>query len=195
MKNILITQKLIRDKHLTLGHFLDSNWLKLMHAFNLIPIIIPNNLKLCKHIMESNQFSGAILTGGNDIGDFPERDEVEMHILNDCIDKNIPLLGVCRGMQIIQKLYGSDLVEVKGHVNKAAKVLFNDHIYNVNSFHNYGSYNQENKKLITIATDVKDNLIKAIKVDDRNIFGIMWHPERKNVDPMLNEYFIGRLFE
>ena len=54
-------------------------------------------------------FEAVVLTGGDDWGDTPERDETETAILTQSREMGLPVLGVCRGMQVVNMFYGGDV--------------------------------------------------------------------------------------
>ena len=68
-----------------------------------------------------------ILPGGNDIHGknhlFKTRLKIEKDLLSLSIRKEIPLIGVCRGMQVINNYFGGDIKKIKGHMNTKHPVL------------------------------------------------------------------------
>ena len=46
---------------------------------------------------------GLVLTGGEDIGKNKNRDQTEVNLLNWALKNSLPILGICRGMQLIAK--------------------------------------------------------------------------------------------
>ena len=58
---------------------------------------------------------GFIFSGGNDIGEMDLRDKSE-HTLNYAEKNKMPVLGICRGMQLMAVWAGADLIKVQGHV-------------------------------------------------------------------------------
>jgi putative glutamine amidotransferase len=65
-----------------------------------------------------------------------KRDEVELALANAAIDKGIPILGVCRGLQLLCAIGGGKLFQhVDNHIGKAHALIFNgQHLY-TNSYH------------------------------------------------------------
>jgi putative glutamine amidotransferase len=161
---------------------LDQRWITFLDECNFTPLLLPNNKKVAQKLIESFEIKGILLTGGNNLikygGESKERDEVEIFLLNYAIDKKIPLMGVCRGMQLIQDSYGIKLVKVTGHVTDNLVITINGIEKNVNSYHQYGTY-ETNINLETWAI-AEDGVIKAIKNNEAGIKAIMWHPERQN---------------
>ena len=54
---------------------------------------------------------GLLLTGGADIGDVPERDTFELALAAAALEADVPVLGVCRGMQVMNVARGGTLIE------------------------------------------------------------------------------------
>lgn len=181
MKFIAVTQRVInivdygerRDA-------IDQKWIELLSACDLTPILLPNNINIVKDIFNNINISGIILTGGNSLvkygGDAPERDETEKFCLEYAIEEQIPLLGVCRGMQVIQDYYGVELKKVKDHVQKKQTININRHKEEVNSYHNWGTEYTVEELEVNAYSD--DGIIKGVKNIKYTIQGIMWHPER-----------------
>ena len=91
-------------------------------GFSLLPLPNITNIKLSEKL---NQFkiSGIILSGGNDIGQYPARDKLELDLIQYSVKNSLPLLGICRGMQMLAKFYGSELIKIDGHVNVKHKII------------------------------------------------------------------------
>ena len=54
--------------------------------------------------------TAVLLSGGNDIGDSPERDRTETALLRHAEETGLPVLGLCRGMQMMAHYAGDTLV-------------------------------------------------------------------------------------
>ena len=76
-----------------------------------MPILIPNDRKLALEIVKQYNLKGLIFSGGNSLvslnGDAEERDFLEKELIELSMHNNISIIGVCRGMQIIQEYFGS----------------------------------------------------------------------------------------
>ena len=173
---------------------LDQNWTKLLTNSDLDFAVIPNSLPDVVNWLENNKIEGIILTGGNDLAFLTDakncdqqRDELEKKILYWASKKNVPILGVCRGMQLINKFLLGNIRKVKGHVAKMHKIkVLNSEIipksYNfVNSFHNWGMNEEDIPEKLEIAAIAKDNTVEAFVHKDLPWVGVMWHPERENI--------------
>ena len=128
-----------------------------------------------------------ILPGGNDIFSRDKiskvRLKVEFNLIKYAIKKSIPILGVCRGMQVINLYFKGKQNRVYGHMRTKHKIFFKKKIFskkvqNVNSFHNYGiPLKKMSNKLEVIAVD-RDENVEIFKHKKKTIYGFMWHPER-----------------
>ncbi len=149
-----------------------------------MPIPIPNNVSIVEKYITSLNPKGILLTGGNSLvkygGDAPEKDEVDKLLITLSIDKNIPLLGFCRGMQSIADYFGCSLHNVENHIAVHHDILLDsgDVVANVNSYHKQAllEVGKPLKKLVVSA----DGIIEGIRHCRKTIMGIMWHPEREN---------------
>ena len=104
-----------------------------------------------------------ILPGGSDIFSRDKiskvRLKVEFNLIKYAIKKSIPILGVCRGMQVINLYFKGKQNRVYGHMRTKHKIFFKKKIFskkiqNVNSFHNYGiPLKKMSNKLEVIAVD------------------------------------------
>jgi len=197
MKKIIVTQRIdhIEDYKET-RDALDQQLSKWLIQADLLPVPISNQLfrllngedaQLNKQPMIQNWLSaiepdGLLLSGGNDIGEYPERDATEYYLLDWAKKNNIPVLGICRGLQIMASWAGSKLVKVKNDVNIRHRLIFNKKTCNypneVNSFHNWALVDCPNNFIITARSE--DKTIEAIKHRSLPWEAWMWHPERES---------------
>lgn len=181
MPLIGITQRVYVDKSTNERRdCLDQQWSLFIKSIGAVPVIVPNNPEVTRDLISNINLSGIVLTGGNDTyalgGDALERDQTEFFLLEWAIEKKVPLMGVCRGMQIIQEYYGIRLVKTPGHVTSSQKISINGKPEVVNSYHNFGCTQSTDQLDIWAVSD--DGVIKAIRHNKHAIVGLMWHPER-----------------
>ena len=179
MRTIAVTQRVTVDPpHATRRDCLDQVWIKFLLRCGFLPIPIPNSVDAALELCET--VSGIVLTGGNDLtaygGDAPERDETETALLDLAERRDLPVLGVCRGMQMIQHRFGTRLEKVHGHVARRQRISIDGRQVEVNSFHNFGA-RQVSPPLKTWAI-ADDGVIKSVRHAGRRMVGVMWHPER-----------------
>ena len=207
MKLIALTQRVAFNKSLKeRNDLIDQKWFSFLRSVNICPLIIPNDVTFAKEIISNSLVQGILFTGGNSLtkygGDAPERDNTEKFLLEWALKNDLPLLGVCRGMQVIQNYFGVSLNNVEGHVNIRHSMKVKDGFRlsdivkkykDINSYHNQGAKTTEHD-IIDVARS-EDGVIMAIEHSYKNVFGIMWHPERENkinlADIMLFNYIFG----
>lgn len=117
-----------------------------------------------------------ILTGGEDIGVSVIRDETERELLIWAKERAVPILGVCRGMQLMAVWAGATLKPVKGHV-RTRHILQGDFAHEVNSFHNLGLV--ACPEGFEVSARSEDGEIESVCYLESRWEGWMWHPERE----------------
>jgi gamma-glutamyl-gamma-aminobutyrate hydrolase PuuD len=159
---------------------LDQAWTRFLTACGLIPILVPNVLDAALALCQEAGAGGLLLTGGNDLaalgGDAPERDAVENALFDWAEKRRLPVLGVCRGMQVIQHRFSIPLRRVDGHVAQRQVIQIDGQPREVNSFHCFAAF--ESRPPLDVWAVASDGAVKAIRHSARPITGIMWHPER-----------------
>ena len=88
---------------------LSQDWSQFFERLGINPLLIPNTIKDISSFLEDMQVEGLFLSGGDNIGDNQDRDETEQKIINYSLEKKIPLIGICRGMQVINTFFGGTL--------------------------------------------------------------------------------------
>jgi putative glutamine amidotransferase len=167
---------------------------------------------------------GLVLAGGADIdpaayrqpahaetvGTVPERDEFEIALARAAIERDMPVLGICRGMQLINVARGGTLlqhlperfghhehrrvvgsfdgadhdVEV-GEGTLAARVLHETR--HATKSHHHQGIDQVGGGLQISATSAMDGLPEAIELPDRRfVLGVQWHPEADAASPVVD---------
>ena len=142
---------------------------------------------------------GLILAGGADYGEVPDRDAFEIALALAALDADLPLLGVCRGMQLMNLARGGTLIEhlpdVLGHEDhRATPGAFGDHdvkladgslaaraagalVHPTKSHHHQGVDVIGDGFQVTGWATV-DDLPEAIEDPSRAFaLGVQWHPE------------------
>lgn len=159
---------------------LDQRWGAFVLAAGFLPLLLPNSLAAAQALLAACPVQGIVLTGGNSLrscgGNAPERDQLEFWLLDQSPKQHWPLLGVCRGMQVIQAHLGMTLEPVSGHVAAQQIVQIAGKAQTVNSYHTWGTRTEH--PALKIWAQTEDGIIKAIKHTELPWWGIMWHPER-----------------
>lgn len=192
-----------------------------------IPVIIPfsKNKEIIREQVE--MIDGLILSGGHDVYPFnygqepkpklgqvfPERDEYDFELLQNAKEKEIPILGICRGLQIMNVFEGGSLYqdlsyignevlkheqndkpELKIHtvtLDKDSKLydIFKIDKFLINSFHHQAIY--ELGKNFKVVARANDGVIEAIEAINYPFYiGVQWHPEMlEKTDKLMKDLF------
>jgi putative glutamine amidotransferase len=181
-----------------------------------LAIMIPPDRELIESPDEMlDRIDGLILAGGADIdpssygaqahpatnGTVPERDRAELALARAAIDRDLPLLGICRGMQLINVALGGtlrqhlpDLVGHERHRLNPGSFDGSDHdvrldhgslaaraageeIHPIKSHHHQG-VDEIGERLVITGTSQLDDLPEAVELPGcRFVLGVQWHPE------------------
>jgi putative glutamine amidotransferase len=162
-----------------------------------------------------DRVDGVMLTGGNDVdpasygaepdpatvGVTPDRDHFEIVLARRAVQRDMPVLGVCRGMQVLNVAFGGTL-----HQHLPATFGHEDHRRTPGSFdnadhdvtlidgslaaqaagellhatksHHHQGIDAVGEALVVTAHSTLDDLPEAIEMPDRRfVLGVQWHPE------------------
>jgi putative glutamine amidotransferase len=149
---------------------------------------------------------GLILAGGADYGENPERDAFEIALGLAALDADLPLLGVCRGMQLMNLARGGTLIEhlpdVLGHEDhRLVPGAFGDHdvrladgslaarvageLTHATKSHHHQGVDEIGAGFEVTGWATVDELPEALEDPSRRFaLGVQWHPE---ADPEARE--------
>lgn len=182
---------------------MNKNFISLNHDYltklldlNLFPLILPlKNLEQYLPLCD-----GFIITGGDDVN--PKRydeensnsnyndliDEIDFKIIDYTYKNKKPLLGICRGIQVINVYFNGSLTQdIPGHFNSHI-VQYKTREFFVNSSH-HQIINRLGNNLIPLFKN--GNAVEALIHKEKFIIGIQWHPERMTdlVSNFIFKYF------
>ena len=183
---------------------LAQNWYpfmaKVLPEADWLPI--PNLKDEVLSYIKKWQLNGFILTGGNDLFEAPARDQTELAIIKYAEENNLPLLGVCRGLQIICHYYGQEIIPcperhehvATTHQVKLTKPYEEDRCIEVNSYHQLCiGFSGDLKEPLKPLALSHDGVLEAV-TNCSNILGIMWHPERESPSSSFDKKIIRNHF-
>jgi N5-(cytidine 5'-diphosphoramidyl)-L-glutamine hydrolase len=154
---------------------------------NWLPI--PNIGAAVASYLSAWEIDGILLTGGEDIGKIPLRDETEAAAIDYALGRDFPVFGVCRGLQMIQTYFGGPLAQAEREMHVATRhaVRFissgpdpieTGTVRTVNSFHGQAV------AIANLATPLRpfavsdDDLAEGIFHPELSVTAVQWHPER-----------------
>jgi gamma-glutamyl-gamma-aminobutyrate hydrolase PuuD len=184
---------------------LDQAWTPFLEACGLKPLIIPNSMDDPAGFMNHMDVKGVILTGGNNLSAAvttlagqpashlppmddlaPERDLTESALLRSSIGQKLPVMAVCRGMQMLNVFHGGRIRAIQGHASQKHAIVRSAEVAdpkrfvfnaNVNSFHDFGMSPADVVPELEILACAGDS-VEAVAHRNYPHLGIMWHPER-----------------
>lgn len=170
---------------------LDQNWHSFLAGLDCCAYPVPNFPTAVPTWLERVEPQAILLTGGNSVGDCQQRDGTETLLVEYGLENNLPILGVCRGMQFLAVHFGDQVVPVKEHIavrhtvegpNLAAR--------EVNSFHGYAI--ESLSEQWNVDARATDGTVEAMSHKQYRVAAIMWHPERET--PYSDYEFFRRFF-
>ncbi len=207
------------DRYTLPGVYVDA-----VRAAGGIPILLTPGELAWESLL--TKIDGLLLAGGGDIhpdrygseghakvyGVNPQRDAFELQLVPWAIRNRLPLLGICRGLQVINVALGGTLIEhlpdeigeeiphrlpPREPVDHEIELtpgspLLN--IYQQATFSAASWHHQAIRKLapqLSIAAKAPDNTIEAVQLADHpELIGIQWHPEMTAAkDPVQRRLF------
>ncbi len=157
--------------------------------------------------------SGIVLTGGTDVDpsfydetpgpqtELPdrERDDYESAVLREAIARDIPVLAICRGMQLMNVVCGGTLIQdIPNHRKTVHEVelsspftsIYGTDSMTVNSRH-HQAVGRVGKDPVVAARDPADGVIEGLALTGHKFaMAVEWHPE-----DLTDEGLQFRLFE
>lgn len=184
MKRVLFTQRVeVVESYGERRDCVDQRIVKFLGFCGYLPIPVPNHEKYAAVMVDDLKPRGIVLTGGNSLakygGNAPERDETDRILIEIALKQNIPLYGICRGMQSILDFFCNKLVEIDHHVALRHVVRGVHREREVNSYHNLGCTEIDSGELKVIYRS-GDGVIEMVRHENKPMIGTMWHPERES---------------
>jgi len=226
MKKIGITSFTV-NKLIISENRIGEDYLNSIIINNGLPVIIPlsDNVKLLQHYIDL--VDGVLLTGGVDINPAlykeknsglsrnisEKRDFMEFQIIEAALKKGIPVLGICRGFQLINIFFGGNLYQDIGEsiktgidhtgpdrklsdmahevtIQKASELfkIYEKEKVSVNSRHHQAL--RDIGSDLTVSAASSDGIIEGIEYPASKVIAVQWHPE--NLTSLGNDF--NRIF-
>lgn len=190
MLKIGITQRVdIIESYQETRDTLDQRWEALFSEQGILMVPIPNTAEIPLFI-ENLSLNGLLISGGND---HPSRAHCETTCIDYCIQNQLPLLGICHGMQFIGRYFGAQCVPIENHVGRIHDICIANNPYKiptghfqVNSFHRF-ALDSVPKNFSSLATD-NEGYCEAMMHKTLPIATFMWHPERPPFLPWVGTF-------
>ena len=142
-------------------------------------VVYPYN-KINSIISKDDSFVGMILSGGPNSVNDKNSPKLNKKIIN----KNVPILGICYGLQLICKEFmgevGQSNTREYGHtiIKLKSKSLLFDGVLKTNKvWMSHGDYIKKAPKNFSLTSISTNNIISSIENKNKNIFGLQFHPE------------------
>jgi gamma-glutamyl-gamma-aminobutyrate hydrolase PuuD len=173
------------------------------------PLLVPPSDEAIEETLDA--LDGLLFSGGSDLdpalygadahpetnGIRPDRDRAEIALLQAALERDMPVLAVCRGSQVFNVARGGDLVQhlpdvVGDEKHKHTPGVFADHDVDVKTdtrlgqllgdrapvkSHHHQGYGRLGEGLVESA-HAEDGTIEAFEDPSRRFaLGVLWHPE------------------
>ena len=162
------------------------NIVQYIKILGIDPIVV-NNDELSLNDIKKLKFSKILLSPG---WGNPDNSGVTMEVI-DFYKDIYPILGVCLGMQCIAKYFGADIIKLKEPFHgKNSQIYFEKDFelfkdipqeFSATRYHSLMVSNI--KSPVELKAKTKDDIPMAIKIKNKNIYGVQFHPEA-----ILSEY-------
>jgi gamma-glutamyl-gamma-aminobutyrate hydrolase PuuD len=163
-----------------------------------LPVPIPNSLSesALGSWLDCVGPSALVLSGGNDVGQYSTRDRTEQLLLDWATKRRMPVLGICRGLQMMAVWAGASLVKTDGHVRTRHQLVIANEKgkwpESVNSYHDWRLASCPAG--FEVAATSEDGSIEAVRHMQLPWEGWMWHPERESTHSPQDQERLVRLF-
>lgn len=209
---------------------INQAYVRALEAAGAAPVLIPLLADKDRLRAIYARLDGILFPGGEDVDPSnyheqpigalnvvePRRDQVEMTLARWAVDDDLPVLGICRGQQLLNVALGGSLyqdlryqgVTALEHANKDGRArdkiihavridpdsrlaqLIDETEVEVNSLHHQAV--KEAAPRLRVVGRAEDNVIEALEAPDRRfLIAVQWHPEEITAVPWVQTLFRG----
>ena len=190
----LVTQKQGENQYGEGSDSLLHMAIRYARSLGFTPIPVPNDFDTAREIAQGIDYHFLLVTGGgfasieyfcNECPDAvvqAERDAVERFLVADAVAKGIPVMGVCRGMHMLNGIFGGKTLR---NGSNSAPRHDHDVVFGggrrvlVNTFHNNAvpaDHLAPEAELLAVEADTQN--VEAFRIVGKRVLGLQWHPER-----------------
>lgn len=194
--------------------YVNEDYVKSIQLAGGVPLLLPltNDPEVINSYCEI--IDGLVLSGGHDVSPLaygeqplkkvghtlPERDIFDKLLIEGALEKDMPILGICRGLQIVNVALGGTLYQDLDYIPKCnikhdqfhdpslptheISIMAETKLYEImgsnrvqtNSFHHLAIKDLGEGLKVTARAD--DGVIEAVEHDGHQfLLGVQWHPE------------------
>ncbi len=195
------------------AHLVADSYVSSVQRSGALAVLLPVDPRLPADLLE--RIEGLLLIGGADLdpasygaerapateSTYPDRDAFEIALLRGAVERGMPVLGICRGMQILNVAFGGtlaqDLVSADGanpHRRALGTFEGTEHLValdpgslaeravgetrHVARCHHHQGVQELGEGLLVTGRAVVDGMPEAIETSDGSwVLGVQWHPE------------------
>lgn len=203
---------------------LPSSYVEAVQRSGGLALMLPPDQRIAEDPAEAlDAIDGLLLAGGADIDpqsygaerepstqkSYPERDAFEVALVRGAIERDIPVLGICRGMQLLNVALGGTLHQHlptlfghEHHMRRPGTFEESDHQVeiadsslaarvtrervHVTKSHHHQGVATLGEGLLASGISPIDGLIEAIELPHKSfVLGVQWHPEADPASPVV----------
>lgn len=202
-----------------------SDYIRAVERNGGVPILIPNVKSMEDMSFVLDKIDGLLLSGGHDVnprtykernsgkaGNFDNiRDHQEIFMTEYALEKDIPILGICRGLQVLNITLGGTIHQdlpsagffahsmsnsLRNEPSHSLNIVKDSPLYEIfkrdeiwtNSYHHQGI--NELGKGLKVAALSEEGLIESVYLDGKKFaLAVQWHPEMMYDNEEMNLIF------
>jgi putative glutamine amidotransferase len=204
---------------------LAASYVEAVEAAGGLAVLLPPAASAAEHVDRLVEpLDGLLLSGGTDIDPdaygqqrhpcvthtCPPRDEFEIALVHAALERDVPTLGICRGMQLINVAQGGTLIQhlpddfghtdhrrslgsfdnadhdVRIEPGSLAAQVIGEETHSTKSHHHQG-VDRIGDGLVASGWSTLDELVEVIEMPDHWVLGVQWHPEVDEASPVVSE--------
>lgn len=206
--------------------YLRHTYVSFLEELGIAPVLVPNALSDPAAYVTALGVEGVVLTGGGDVaparygqpnrgsrGISPQRDATEWALLDLALARGLPVLGICRGLQVINLYFGGGMIQdLPAHgarflahesnepheaalVHPPLRRLLGTAALHTNTHHHQGVTAAELAPDLIPFAVCADGVIEGLLHPTLPVLAVQWHPERATPsaehDRRLFAHFLG----